>query len=308
MRKVLVTGMSGTGKSAVLARLRQRGHRVVDTDHGDWAEEIVSAESVPEQVWREDRMAALLAEQGSGYLFVAGCVANQGRFYDLFDVVVLLTAPVDLLLERIATRTTNPFGKDPAERQRILDDLREVEPLLRATAAVEIITNRSIDDVVDAVEVAAERPQRRATALAGNSRTATGVPDTMTDLIPEDYAHLLEQPLYGHLGTIRPDDTVQVNPMWFEYDGERLRFTHTVTRAKYRNLQHNPSMSLSIIDPDNQFRYLELRGKLVDVETDPTGAFYVRLGQRYGNAEQQPPPDSADRVVLVMSIEKTTKQ
>lgn len=130
----------------------------------------------------------------------------------------------------------------------------------------------------------------------------------MSELIPADYAELLERPLYGHLGTIRPDDTVQVNPMWFEYDGTNLRFTHTTKRAKYRNLQHNSAMSLSIIDPDNQFRYLELRGKLVEVEPDPTGAFYVRLGKRYGNPTQQPPPDSADRVVLVMSIEKTTKQ
>ena len=127
-------------------------------------------------------------------------------------------------------------------------------------------------------------------------------------VIPSDYAHLLERPLYGHLGTIRPDGTVQVNPMWFEFDGEHLRFTHTTKRAKFRNLAHNPAMSLSIIDPDNQFRYLELRGKLVGVEPDPTGAFYVRLGRRYGNAAQQPPPDSADRVVLVMRIDKTTKQ
>ena len=130
----------------------------------------------------------------------------------------------------------------------------------------------------------------------------------MSTLIPADYVGLLERPLYGHLGTIRPDDTVQVNPMWFEYDGEHLRFTHTTKRAKYRNLQHNPAMSLSIIDPDNQFRYMELRGRLVAVEPDPTGTFYVRLGKRYGNAEQQPPPDSVDRVILVMSIEKTTKQ
>jgi PPOX class probable F420-dependent enzyme len=130
----------------------------------------------------------------------------------------------------------------------------------------------------------------------------------VSTLIPKAYAHLLDRPLYGHLGTIRPDDTVQVNPMWFEYDGEHLRFTHTTQRAKYRNLQHNPSMSLSIIDPDNEFRYLELRGNLVGIQPDPTGAFYVRLGQRYGNAEQQPPPDSADRIILVMSIEKTTKQ
>jgi PPOX class probable F420-dependent enzyme len=126
--------------------------------------------------------------------------------------------------------------------------------------------------------------------------------------IPANYQRLLELPLYGGLGTIRPDDTVQVNPMWFEYDGEHIRFTHTNKRSKYRNLQHNPSMSLMILDPDSPFHYLEVRGRLVEVVPDPEGDFYVRLGQRYGNAEQEAPADKADRVILVMSVEKTTTQ
>ncbi|ARJ04026.1 PPOX class F420-dependent enzyme [Cnuibacter physcomitrellae] len=130
----------------------------------------------------------------------------------------------------------------------------------------------------------------------------------MTTEIPADLVRLLEEPNYGHLGTIRPDDTVQVNPMWFLYDGETLRFTHTTKRAKFRNLQHNPSMSLSVIDPENPFHYLEVRGRLIEVEPDPEGAFYVVLGKRYGNPSQTPPPDKADRVVLVMSIEHTTTQ
>jgi PPOX class probable F420-dependent enzyme len=129
-----------------------------------------------------------------------------------------------------------------------------------------------------------------------------------SEIIPADYRDLLERPLYAALGTIRPDDTVQVNPMWFLFDGEHLRFTHLTTRAKYRNLQHNPSMSLSILDPDRPFRYLEVRGRLVDVTPDPKGEFYVVLGKRYGNADQTPPKDSPDRVILVMSIEHTTRQ
>ncbi|MCU1404742.1 MAG: class F420-dependent enzyme [Glaciihabitans sp.] len=126
--------------------------------------------------------------------------------------------------------------------------------------------------------------------------------------IPLDYLPLLTEANYGHLGTVRPDNTVQVNPMWFEFDGENIRFTHTTKRAKFRNLQANPSMSLSVIDPQNPFRYLEVRGALLDVLPDPAGEFYVRLGRRYGNAQQQPPADSPDRVILVMSVEKTTKQ
>ena len=92
------------------------------------------------------------------------------------------------------------------------------------------------------------------------------------DIIPAERRHLLDLPVYGHLGTIRPNDTVQVNPMWFEFDGEHVRFTHTNYRQKYRNLQHNPAMSLSILDPDDPFRYLEVAGRLVDVVLfDKTG-------------------------------------
>jgi PPOX class probable F420-dependent enzyme len=133
----------------------------------------------------------------------------------------------------------------------------------------------------------------------------------MTDLhviLPAGRRHLLEKPLYGHLGTIRPDDTVQVNPMWFEFDGEHVRFTHTTKRQKYRNLQHNPAMALSIVDPDNPVRYIEVAGRLVETLPDPEGAFYVRLQNRYGDPSTTPPPDKADRVVLVMSIERATGQ
>jgi PPOX class probable F420-dependent enzyme len=125
----------------------------------------------------------------------------------------------------------------------------------------------------------------------------------MPAAIPADLVHLLEQPFYGALGTVRPDDTVQVSPMWFEHDGETLRFTHTNKRAKYRNLQRNPSMSLAVFDPSTPTQYIEVRGTLVEVIPDPEGAFYVRLGQRYGNPAQQAPPDKEDRVILVMSIE-----
>jgi PPOX class probable F420-dependent enzyme len=129
-----------------------------------------------------------------------------------------------------------------------------------------------------------------------------------TDIIPARLIPLLEAPNYAFLGTIRPDDTVQVNPMWFEFDGETLRFTHTTKRAKYRNLQHNSSMSLAVINDENVFNYVEVRGKLIEVIPDPADEFYVHLAKRYGAPDQPPPPDSADRVILVMSIEHYTTQ
>jgi adenylate kinase family enzyme len=150
---VLVTGMSATGKSTVLGELASRGHRVVDTDEGDW---IDTAGDEP--LWREDQMAALLAEPRPVPLFVGGCVANQGRFADRFDAVVLLSAPPETILERLATRTTNQFGKRPDERARILADLDEVEPLLRRTATAEIDTRLPLDEVVSRLEAIAGPP------------------------------------------------------------------------------------------------------------------------------------------------------
>jgi PPOX class probable F420-dependent enzyme len=127
-------------------------------------------------------------------------------------------------------------------------------------------------------------------------------------MIPDTLRDLLEKPYYGALGTVRPDGSVQVNPMWFEFDGEHVLFTHTVTRQKYRNLQHNPSMSLMVYDPDQPYRYVEVRGRLAEEVADPEGAFYVRLGQRYGNPGQEAPPDRANRVILKMSVEKVGGQ
>jgi hypothetical protein len=91
--------------------------------------------------------------------------------------------------------------------------------------------------------------------------------------------------------------------MWFEFDGERLRFTHTNKRAKFRNLQHNPSMSLAVFDPQEPRHHIEVRGHLEEVIEDPSGAFYDHLHQRY-LGEGMIPPDAADRVILVMAIDK----
>ncbi|HEY1484777.1 MAG TPA: AAA family ATPase, partial [Micromonosporaceae bacterium] len=129
MTRVLVTGMSGTGKSSVLAELHRRGHRTVDTDYGGWC--VVHGS---ERLWHEERMDALLADDVDGILFVAGCVANQGRFYHRFDEIVLLSAPLDVLLARVSARRTNPYGQDPAERAAIIEHVATIEPLLRKGA------------------------------------------------------------------------------------------------------------------------------------------------------------------------------
>jgi RNase adaptor protein for sRNA GlmZ degradation len=152
MPKVLVTGMSGTGKSTVLRVLSSRGHRTVDTDNDQWSEWVTLPDGSADWIWREDAIGVLLADHRDGSLFVAGCKTNQGKFYPQFDHVALLTAPADVLLARIAARTTNPYGKSAAERDEILRYLEVVEPRLRATATEEIDASAPIADVVRRLE------------------------------------------------------------------------------------------------------------------------------------------------------------
>jgi dephospho-CoA kinase len=136
--------MSGTGKSAVLAELAQRGFETVETDVEPWS---VWSDEAGGYVWDEERIDELLRGERATTLFVSGTVWNQGRFYDRFDEVVLLSAPAAVLLARIDSRTTNPFGKSAEERERVLADLAEVEPLLRATCTVELDATQPVEAV-----------------------------------------------------------------------------------------------------------------------------------------------------------------
>jgi shikimate kinase len=140
--RVLVTGMSGVGKSTLLAELSRRGRVVVDTDYDGW--------TLPDGAWDEPRMSALLAEYAE--VVVSGTVGNQGRFYDRFDEVVLLSAPLSVLLDRIASRSNNPYGKSAAQQAEIQRYLAEVQPLLRAGATMELDGRRQTAELADSVE------------------------------------------------------------------------------------------------------------------------------------------------------------
>jgi shikimate kinase len=148
VERVLLTGMSGTGKSTLIGELAARGYKAVDVDcdaFSEWVE--VSGDADPfgqpvdryrDWVWREDRIQDLLDTEDAEVLFLSGCAENMGKFLPQFDYVVLLSAPSKVLVERLATRTTNPFGKRPDEVARVLGLLETVEPLLRRAAGVEI--------------------------------------------------------------------------------------------------------------------------------------------------------------------------
>lgn len=165
--RVLLTGMSGTGKSTTIRALRDLGHRAVDLDEPGWSEYRLWPDSpapgevpVREWLWREDRVRALLDGHVDGMLFVSGCAPNQARFRSAFDHVVLLTAPVALTVERLATRTNNDFGKDPAELAKVLADKREIEPLLARGATAQLETSVPVDEVVRALLALVTAPLR----------------------------------------------------------------------------------------------------------------------------------------------------
>jgi len=127
--------------------------------------------------------------------------------------------------------------------------------------------------------------------------------------IPTSHLDLLERPLYGHLAMTRPDGQPQVTPMWYVWDGEVLRFTTTTTRQKYLNAQHESRVALSVNDPEQPYRYLEVRGIIERIDPDPEGHVFDQLAARYGYADYQPPvADAPDRIVLVVRPIATSKQ
>lgn len=154
MTRVLLTGMSGTGKSALVRALRESGYAAVDLDSDQWSHWIdcdgnpTGARPGKDWQWREDAVRVLLQDEAVDLLFVSGCAANMGRFLPLFDHVVLLSAPPTVLLERVAGRIGNQYGKSPDEVAAILRNREEVEPLLRKIANHEIETSAPLPDVL----------------------------------------------------------------------------------------------------------------------------------------------------------------
>ena len=161
MKRILVTGMSGTGKSTVIGELAARGYKAVDADcdeFSEWREftSDVSASSTfgspvavdRDWVWREDRIQALLSTEDTNVLFLGGCAENMRKFLPQFDHTVLLSAPAEVIVERLSTRTNNPYGKHPDEVARVLRLVETVEPLLRRAAGYEIDTSARLEEVV----------------------------------------------------------------------------------------------------------------------------------------------------------------
>lgn len=122
----------------------------------------------------------------------------------------------------------------------------------------------------------------------------------MISKIPVGFEDLLERPIVGVLGTVRPDGSPSLAPMRFTWDGAHLRMSQVIPRRQFVSLQANPNYSFMITDPELVSRSLEVRGWLVTVEEDRGGRFYGALDNRYGVEDPQPPGDVEDRVVMIL--------
>ena len=145
MTRVLITGMSGTGKSSVIRELAARGYRAHDLDTPEWSEWIDTDRSdtlTPGEgkdwVWQESRVRALLSQPTKGTQFIGGCAENMTKFATLIDLTVLLSAPAPTLMERLKRRTPGEYGHTATDREKVAALIPTVEPLLRAKANHEI--------------------------------------------------------------------------------------------------------------------------------------------------------------------------
>lgn len=158
MKRVLITGMSGTGKSAVVQELLARGYRAFDLDTPDWSHWVDTDPSDPftpakgkDWIWREDRVRALLSEPTEGSLFISGCAENMSRLLPLIDLVILLSAPVDTIMERLKQRPIDGYGHTEDQRKKVAHLTATIEPLLRRIADREIDTTRTVQATADEV-------------------------------------------------------------------------------------------------------------------------------------------------------------
>ncbi|MBI2168544.1 MAG: PPOX class F420-dependent oxidoreductase [Actinobacteria bacterium] len=118
-------------------------------------------------------------------------------------------------------------------------------------------------------------------------------------MIPESHADLLSVKGFAHAATLGPDGAPQSNPVWYDWDGAHLKFSQTRTRQKLHNLERDPRIALSITDPENPYRYLEIRGRVVAIDDDPDNAFIDSLAQKYIDQEHYPWHQPGDERVVV---------
>jgi PPOX class probable F420-dependent enzyme len=122
--------------------------------------------------------------------------------------------------------------------------------------------------------------------------------------IPAHYQDILQSTALAHVATIGPKGEPRVSPVWFDWDGTHILFSMDKVRQRYRNLLRNPQIAVSIVDPANPYRSLEIRGK-ARIDEDLDGRFANSLSQKYLNRERTPDEvrPGEERVVIVVEPE-----
>ena len=103
----------------------------------------------------------------------------------------------------------------------------------------------------------------------------------MNEVIPEKYLDLFEKQAFRNLGTLMKDGSPQVTPVWVDYDGKLVRFNSAKGRVKDKNVRRDPRVSVSLQDPANPYRYLEIRGRVVEITEKGADDHINKLSQKY---------------------------
>ncbi len=106
--------------------------------------------------------------------------------------------------------------------------------------------------------------------------------------IPDGYKDILQKKAFANLATVNTDGTPQVTPVWVDFDGTHIRFNTAKGRVKDKNLRRNPVVALSIQDPDNPYRYLQVRGRVADIAESGADAHIDSLAKKYLGKDTYP--------------------
>lgn len=110
----------------------------------------------------------------------------------------------------------------------------------------------------------------------------------MSQAIPDKYRDLFNKRAFASLGTLMPDGRPQVTPVWVDLDGDYVIFNSAKGRQKDRNVRRDPRVALAIIDPENPYRYLEIRGRVVEITEDGADANIDKLAKKYLGVDKYP--------------------
>lgn len=110
----------------------------------------------------------------------------------------------------------------------------------------------------------------------------------MAERIPEKYLDLFRKPAFGNLATLMPDGNPQVTPVWIDYDGQHVRINSARGRQKDRNMRRDPRVALSVQDPENPYRYLEIRGRVAEITEKGADDHINSLTKKYLGKDKYP--------------------